>query len=216
MITTQSVLIALSVLIAFISVGPYIAGILRGKTKPNLVTWFTWTLLGVIATAAELVAGEYVTAILTGAEALMTSSVVVLGLRYGHTRYTFFDAVCQLGALTGLVLWLVFDSPVIAVLASVTIDFVGTLPTFWHAWKSPKEEKAQAYGISAISDGLGLLALPGFNFVSATYIVYNFAVDILLTLIIVARRPQNKVVHAHHRRVLNAESRAKRQKLVKK
>jgi len=70
--------LAVSVVLTLAAVLPYLRDILRRTTKPNLVSWITWTLLTGVATIAELAAGEYVAAIFTGAATLEVLAVVVL------------------------------------------------------------------------------------------------------------------------------------------
>lgn len=45
-------------LLATFSTVPYIIDIIRRRTKPNIVSWFTWTLLTGIALAASIAAHE--------------------------------------------------------------------------------------------------------------------------------------------------------------
>jgi len=84
-------LLLLSAIITIGAVIPYIRDILRGTTKPNIVSWITWTLLFVVATTAEIAAHEYRTAFFTLSVAVETGLVVILGLKYGYAKYTKFD-----------------------------------------------------------------------------------------------------------------------------
>src|SRR6185369_7622836 len=83
-------------LVAISSSVPYILGTLRGKTHPNLVSWFTWMLLHVIAASAAFASGALQTGIFTTAAALSTGLIVIMSLRYGIRRYTRFDLICQI------------------------------------------------------------------------------------------------------------------------
>jgi hypothetical protein len=42
---------------------PYIVNTLRGRTHPNLVSWFTWMLLHVVAVGVAFASGSIQTAI---------------------------------------------------------------------------------------------------------------------------------------------------------
>lgn len=133
---------------------PYIRHIVKGITKPNIVSWITWSLLTGVATIAELAAGEYRTAIFTSAAFLETTAIVLLGIKYGHAKYTLFDIVCQMGALFGFVLWAVFDSPAAAVIFAVTIDLIGSLPTVRHSWLKPEEETWITYAMASLGGAI--------------------------------------------------------------
>src|SRR4051812_48457437 len=87
--------LVLSAVITIAAVVPYIRDMVGGRTKPNIVSWFTWTLLAGTATAAEIAGGEYVAAIFTSAATLEVALVVALGLKFGYVKYSRFDGVCQ-------------------------------------------------------------------------------------------------------------------------
>ncbi len=186
----KELFLILSVLVTVGSVIPYIRDILRGTTKPNIVSWITWTLLTGVATVAEFVAGEYTTALFTGAAVLETGIVVLLGLKYGYVKYTRFDVVCQVGALTGFVFWYLFNSPVAAVVASVTIDFIGALPTIKHSWISPGEETWSTYALAGLGGLLAIFALSSYNWISLPYAIYIVAINVLLSGVLIVRGQQ--------------------------
>lgn len=177
-----------------VSVVPYILDILKGATRPNLVSWITWTLLTGIATAAEISAHEYVAAVFTGSAMLETLAVVAMGLRHGYVKYTRFDVACQIAAVVGIILWQIFNSPAVGVAAAVTIDLVGALPTFRHAWLAPGEETWQAFALAGLGGAFALGALTAYNWVSLPYAVYIVLVNIVLSAVIIVRARAKAVV----------------------
>lgn len=174
-------------LITIIAVIPYARDILRGTTRPNIVSWITWTLLTGIATAAEIAAHEYIAAIFTAAAVVETGLIVILGLKHGYVKYTAFDIVCQIGAIVGIIMWQLFNSPAIGVVACVAIDFVGALPTIRHSWKDPGEETWSTYALSGVGGILAIFALETYNWVSLPYAVYIVLINAVLASIIVSR-----------------------------
>lgn len=185
----KTIFLILATLVTVGSVIPYARDILKGTTKPNIVSWITWTLLTGIATAAEIAAHEYVTAIFTGAAVLETAIIVVLGLKYGYVKYTSFDVVCQLGAIVGIILWQLFNSPPVGVVASVLIDFIGALPTIRHSWKDPGEETWSTYALAGLGGALAIAALTDYNLTSLTYAVYIVLINAVLSFVIITRVP---------------------------
>jgi hypothetical protein len=174
-------------LITLASVIPYARDILRGTTRPNIVSWITWTLLTGIATAAEIAAGEYVAAIFTGSAVLETATIVFLGVRHGYVKYTRFDLVCQVAAIVGIILWQLFNSPAIGVMASVTIDFIGALPTIRHSWVKPDEETWVTFAMSSLGGLFAVAALENYNWINMPYAVYIVIINIVLSAIIIWR-----------------------------
>ncbi|MDB5164230.1 MAG: hypothetical protein JWS12_848 [Candidatus Saccharibacteria bacterium] len=183
----KDVLLVVAGLITIGSIIPYIMDIIRGKTKPNIVSWITWTLITGVATVAEIGGGEYRTAIFTGTAVLETLTVVILGIKYGHAHYTLFDVACQVGALFGFVLWAIFNSPAAAVLFSVLIDFIGALPTVRHAWLRPHEETWVTFALAGVGGLLAIFALTNYNWTSLTYAVYIVLINIVFSFVIITR-----------------------------
>jgi hypothetical protein len=146
--------------------------------------------LAAIAALAQAAAHEYRSAIFTGLVTIQACSVVMLGLKYGYAKYSVFDWVCQAGALAGLLLWWWFNSPTIAIIAAVSIDLVGALPTVRHSWLKPNEETAISYVLSALAAFLAILALTDYNFNSLLYALYLFVADgTIAGILIVRQRP---------------------------
>lgn len=196
----KDLLLLLSALITIGGVVPYILDILKGKTKPNIVSWITWTLLTGLATAALIAAHEYRAAFFTGAAVIETASVVILGLRHGYVKYTQFDVICQIAAVVGLILWQIFNTPFIAVFAAVTIDLIGALPTFRHSWQKPFEETWTTYAWSGIGALVALFALVSYNWTSLSYPVYIVLVNILITTTILIARKVSLQKNSTHSR----------------
>lgn len=167
---------------------PYIIDIVRRKTRPNIVSWFTWTLLIGIGAVATLAAGEVKTAIITFGDVTQVAIILLLGLRYGYAKLARFDIVCQISALVGLTLWLVFDSPTIAIVATIVVDLIASLPTFRHSWVAPQEETWQTFLISGVGAGVGLMSITSFNINSLAYPIYLVFLGVALSLTIIVRR----------------------------
>jgi hypothetical protein len=181
------ILIVLSGIVMISSAVPYIIEIIRGKTKPRIVSWAIWTLLTSIATAASFVDGQYPAAALSLAVTIQTGSIVVLGLRHGDRKLTRLDVVCVIGAVVGLVLWYVFNSPAIAVLAAVTIDLIGVIPTIHHAWWRPSEETWLTFLMASLSGGLTVLVAGSWRATAIAYPLYLLIINLLIVVVLLGR-----------------------------
>lgn len=185
----KDIFLVIATIITTGSVIPYVRDILKGNTKPNLVSWITWTLLTGIATSAEIAAHEYVAAIFTGSAVVGTALVAIVGLfKRAYVRYTRFDVICQIGAVIGIILWQIFNSPAIGVIASVVIDFIGVLPTLRHSYEEPYEETWQTYALAGVGGLFGFLALNTYNLVSVPYALYIILINIVLSMFIIQAR----------------------------
>jgi hypothetical protein len=135
---------------------PYIIDVLKGKSKPNIASWATWSLLNAIIAVSALAAGDAVNTVVLGFSYFIgSSSVLLLAIFKGTRKYTAFDAVCQSTAVLSLVLWRLTNDPNAALYLVILVDIFAFLPTFRHAWYFPQEETWVTYAIS----GLTALAL---------------------------------------------------------
>lgn len=184
----QIALATTGALIVILSGIPYIIDTIKGRTRPNIVSWFTWTLLITIGGFAALDANQPLTAILTFGDATQVFLIFLLGFRYGFAKFSLFDGICQAGAILGLALWLIFNNPVVAIAAGVLIDLIAALPTFRHSWLSPQEETWQTYLISSLGAAVGLLAIRDFTIAGFLYPVYLLLLGVSLATVIVMRR----------------------------
>lgn len=183
----STIIISLSAILTIASVIPYLIEILRGNTKPRVVTWLTWSVLTAIACVAAFVDGQYPTAILLLFSTLETSAVVVLGWHLGDKKFELLDVMSLIGATVGIILWLIFNSPAIAVIATVTIDLIGGIPTLVHSWRKPHEETWITFLIAAIGAGLTLLVISDWRITAFAYPLYIVGMNMLITFVIIGR-----------------------------
>lgn len=183
----KTFLITLSSVLTLVSAIPYVVAIVKGKTKPRIVSWLTWSLLTGIACAASFADKQYPSAILMFFATLETLTVVALGLRKGDHKFERFDVVCQASAIVGLVLWLFFNSPTIAVVASLAIDLVGALPTLKHSWQKPGEETALTFFLAGIGGLCTVLVVESWKITAIAYPMYIAFVNLLTVAIILGR-----------------------------
>ncbi|HEY8999321.1 MAG TPA: hypothetical protein VIM53_03305 [Candidatus Saccharimonadales bacterium] len=184
----RTALIIISSVLTIGGIAPYLVAVAKGETKPRLVSWFTWTLLTVIGCAATIADHDWASSVLLAAASLVTLSVVVFGLRYGDRKFERFDLVCQAAALLGITLWFVFNSPLIAVLASITIDAVGAAPSLLHCWQKPHEETAITFACGSVGALATLVAAHPFRLTAIAYPIYLVLMNGSFAAVIATRR----------------------------
>ncbi len=184
----KTVFIIISTILTLVSMVPYILDVIKRRTKPRLVSWFNWSILSAIAGAASLSDGQYAAAILSFSATTETMAIVFLGWRNGNKDFEFFDIACQIGAAIGLVLWWAFNSPAIAVIASVTIDFIASLPTWRHAWLRPSEETWITFLLAGTGALFTVFAAETIRVTSLANPIYLVLINFLLTATILYRK----------------------------
>ncbi len=188
----EVLLIGLSSVLTIVAAIPYMIAIVRGQTKPRIVSWFTWALLTGIACAASFADRQIASGILMLCATFEVLMVVILGLKHGDRKFERLDIMCQVAALVGLLLWWVFDSPTVAVLAAVAIDAIGAIPTFKHSWQRPHEETWITYALSGLGAVCTLLVVTSWQVTAIAYPLYIVVVNIALAVLILLS-PHRKV-----------------------
>jgi hypothetical protein len=188
----HNLLAVLSGVIAVLAALPYIRDVLQNKTKPNTVTWFTWSLLNIITAIAALSGHAYETAIFAFATGACITTVTLLSLKNGLKKYTTFDIVCQTLAVASIVAWRLSDRPALAVVFTIIASFLASLPTIRHAWLAPKEETWQFFAIDGSSGLLASLSVQSISFLSIAFPLYIVLDDALIALIILSRRKNKR------------------------
>lgn len=184
----NSILLTLSAIVMIAAVVPYLMDIVRGKTKPRVVTWFIWTILMLIAGFAAINAGATASAVVSFSSAFATSLVVIVGYKNSDKTFNKLDIVSFIGALAGLGLWWMFNSPLIAIVMSVVVDLVGAVPTLWHAYKKPQEETALSFALYFISAALALIAIESYSVTTTLVPLYLLLIDGGLAILIIVRK----------------------------
>ncbi len=185
-------LLIIGPLLAAVTIAPYLFNMVKGRTKPNITTWLTWTILTAIGTAAVVVEDGWSYAWLPAASCAATLSVVLLGLKYGFAKYGRFDAVCQVAAIAGLGLWFIFDSPLVALVAVIAVDAIAGVPTIRHGWLKPFEETWQTFALGSLASFLTFLGIEQFTASNAAFPLYLMLANAIIAGTIIAARRKVK------------------------
>ncbi|MBK7213875.1 MAG: hypothetical protein IPH88_11390 [Bacteroidales bacterium] len=160
----------------------YLIDTVKGKVKPNRVSFLLWSIVPFIAFFAQINQG-------VGLEALMTFSTGFLPLtvfiasfvnKNAEWKLTMFDLICGVLSLIGLVLWLITKVGNIAILFSIVADALAAIPTIVKAYKYPDTEIAWPWIATVIGVILTLLTLTTFTFANCGFILYILVVNLLI------------------------------------
>lgn len=186
----KSIFSILSGAIFLIGYFPYIWAIIQCKTKPSKSTWIIWASLNTV-----MLAGMYATHTVNGqivAAVCGNWIVAFLALKRGAPGWSRLDKACLAGAVLGIVLWIVFSSPVLAILLSASVVFIGSIPTFKSAWEDPGRENFAAWACYWISCIFSLMAVTQWTLANAAQPVVFFAVDSIVMFLLL--RPRKRLL----------------------
>jgi hypothetical protein len=162
----------------------YIRDMYQAATRPNLVTWFLWSLAPMIAFAAQLRAGVGSAAFLTLMVGLCPLAVFIAGLKKGDFRPTRFDLLCGSMSVVALVLWQLTGSGTLAVTLSIIADGLAAMPTLFKAYKDPASESPFLFALFAVSAALTLLTLKTWSLESAAFSAYILLLYVTLFVLV--------------------------------
>ena len=160
----------------------YLIDTVKGKVKPNRVSFLLWSIAPFIAFAAQIKQG-------VGIESLMTFSTGFLPiLTFGASfvnkkaewKITKFDLVCGALSILGLILWLITKVGNIAITFSILADGLAAVPTIVKAYKYPDTELAWPWIATVFGVVLTLLTLSEWTFANSGFIVYILLVNTLI------------------------------------
>ncbi len=168
----------------------YSLAIVRGSVRPNLVTWSLWGIAPIIAFFAQLDAGVGLPAVMTLAAGLGPTIVVTTSLisRRYFARFGMFDLACAIVAVIALAVWLGLGDAPMAVFFAVAADGIAALPTVIKAWRHPDSENALFYLVVSVGSTITLLTISTWNPEAWAFVAYQFAICMLLAIMIPFRR----------------------------
>lgn len=184
-------LVVVSVLVSFAGAAVYVRDMIRGRTKPNRVSWFLWGIVPVISAVASLS---------VGADPWATVRVLVAGLvplliffisffnPQGYWKLTRFDYACGAFSVIALALWGFADSPRVAILLLATADGFAALPTILKAWQFPETETGWPFIAGLVAVLLVLPSIPVWNVENSAFQIYLIVANIALVFSVYRKR----------------------------
>ena len=165
----------------------YVIQTIKGKTKPNRVTWFLWALAPMIAFGAML--GEGVS-VLGGLMTFMVGFGPLLVLiasfvnKKSVWKITTFDIVCGILSLVGVGLWFITRTATIAIVFSILADALAGLPTLVKSFKEPETESSLVFFFGAISAAITLLEAKVWDFAYVGFALYIFIICAVIFILV--------------------------------
>jgi hypothetical protein len=168
--------------ITLLAIIPYVLDIFRGLTRPNVVTWFLWTLNGSILAYAQYTAGASWTLSVLVASTLSTAIVTVLAVPFGQRNYGVLDGVCLVMALAAMAGWWWTKNPVVAIVLGVLAEIFAVSPTIAKTYRAPKTETPITYWATSFATVMSLIASTKFDIANLLFPIYSISVNTLIAV----------------------------------
>lgn len=182
--------VVVGALIGFAGGVSYLLATLKGKAKPNRMTWLLWSMFPFIATAAQLQSGVGFSTFAVFASGLLPFLVFCASFinKNAYWRLGRLDYGCGAIAVFGLVMWAVTKDPLMGILFSILADTVASLPTLLKAWQHPETEDGPTYILCLVGNVIALLAVQSAAFEAIGFQAYLSVLCLAMVLAIYRRR----------------------------
>lgn len=164
----------------------YLINTLKGKTKPNKVTWFLWAFAPLIAFAAQIQEGVGLSAWMTFIVGFCPLLIFLASFinKQSDWQLSRFDLACGGLSVIGLVLWFLTKEGNIAIIFSVLADALASLPTIVKSYQYPETESSTTYLLSGLNGFITLLTLKTWTFAYYGFPLYIFLDCLVIYLLV--------------------------------
>jgi hypothetical protein len=155
---------------------PYWWAIWQGKTRPNRATWCIWTIVGIIIAFSYRASGAESTIWVPITYAIGPFCTALLSFKFGEDSWAKLDTICLLGVAIGLILWVMYRSPVLTLGINIGIDFLGALPTIRKSFREPYSEDLFSWLLFWLANTINMLAIDRWEIQIVVYPLYMVVV----------------------------------------
>jgi hypothetical protein len=188
MTNIKAILGLIAAVISIICYIPYIITTIQGKTRPNVATWTTWMILSIVVTASSFAAGAFNTLWVPLCGVIGQGTIAFFAIKQGKGNWSKFDKICLFFVGLGLAFWWHFNSPVIALIMTLTVDLIGVLPTFQKSYREPESENLLTWVLYLLSSVFLIFSVERWSLALALFPIYLFAVNMTIVLLLVREK----------------------------
>jgi len=160
----------------------YIKNIFRGGTRPNLVSWFMWTLAPFVGVYLQWRAGAGLSILGTFMAGFGPFLVIIFSLfrKNAFWKINSFDILCGIFSIFALILYVLTKNIALSIVFAITSDTLAAIPTILKSWKNPETETALVYLGGILNNILALLIIKNWNFSIYAFSVYFILINLII------------------------------------
>ncbi len=164
----------------------YLIDTVKGKVKPNRVSFLLCSIAPFIAFAAQIKQGVGIESLMTFSTGFLPFLIFISSFvnKKAEWKLTKFDLICGVLSILGLILWLVTKVGNIAITFSILADGLAAVPTIIKSYKYPETELAWPWIATSFGVLLTLLTLSELTFANSGFIIYIFIVNVIIFALI--------------------------------
>lgn len=190
----HSSFIIVGTLIGAVGSVAYLVNTVKGKVRPNRVSFLLWSVAPIIAFFAQIEQGVGLESLMTLSTGFLPFTVFVASFanKKAEWKLSVFDVICGVLSLAGLALWMITKEGNVAIFFSIVADGLAAIPTIVKAYRYPETEIAWPWLTTVIGVILTLLTLSTLTFANSGFILYILVLNSLI-FILVQFRPGVKI-----------------------
>lgn len=173
--------IASSAAILAFGIASYVVGcrdVVLGRYAPNRFSRIVWLLLAAISLAGVVASGGASSAVLlSGIFLVGNAAICALSFWRGSGGFGHLERACLAILGASVLVWVVFDAPLIGLGMSLLAHLVGGAPTYRAVWRVPRSESAGFWSLFFIASALSLVADLGHPWRSLVFPAYFVLFD---------------------------------------
>lgn len=173
----KELLTLLSAGLILLAAPPYIIDTVKGKTRPERITWLIFSILGIIAFVSQLSLGGTWSLVFSGMDTLASITVFILSLRFGVGGFTRLDISALFIATVGVLIAIIAKQPVISIAGVILADLSGAALTVRKTYLQPKSETMVSWLLVGTASLLGVLTVGKMSLGLLMYPVYLMLVN---------------------------------------
>ena len=164
----------------------YLIKTVKGKVKPNRVTFLMWSIAPMIAFFAQIKQGVGLESLMTFSTGFLPFTVFIATFtnKQAVWKLTAFDLICGILSVLGLVLWMITKVGNVAIFFSIVADALAAIPTLVKAYKYPDTEMAWPWIATVFGVILTMLTLSTFTFANCGFILYVLVLNTMIYILV--------------------------------
>jgi len=184
---TGTLLGVITIIIAFISYGFYLADVFRGRTKPHGLSWLIWGILNTLIWYQQMSHGAGPGAWVTGVAAIANFIIFLTAFKYGERNITKLDWLCGGFAVVAIAAWVVSPNGTASTVLACLVFVLGLIPTFRKSLVNAHEETIVTFVLNSLKFLIALFALQIVTFTTAAYPLVLFLANGLFAAFLMSR-----------------------------
>lgn len=178
--------IILGALLSFYGGLSYLIDTIKGKAKPNRVSWFLWALAPMIAFAAEIQKGVGLTSLMTFMVGFNPTMIVLASFinKKAYWKLSKMDYLYGAISVFAIIIWQITGEGNLAILFSILADGFASLPTVIKSYKEPETENSTIFLFGMVNAGITLLTIKTWTFAHWGFPIYILILCALIYVLV--------------------------------